>query len=90
MNNLREEFEKLSNIKCFINIFEFDEVANEYKYKNGKNIGDHTLGFINGGWYAFQEQQKKIDAVLELIDSDELGHDARLGDFYRDIEELLK
>ena len=33
--------------------------------------------------------KKKISEVLVFIDSDQLGHDARLGDFYRDIIEIL-
>lgn len=33
---------------------------------------------------------KKISNLLEFIDSDQLGYDARLGDFYRDIVDILK
>lgn len=34
--------------------------------------------------------KSKINEVLSFIDSDQLGYDARLGDFYRDIVEILK
>ena len=44
-----------------------------------------------------QSKQKEIDQlkskiaeVLDFIDSDQLGHDTRLGDFYRDIIDILK
>ena len=87
---MRSEFEKLSNIKCFINIFEFDESYNEYKYKIGKNIGDHTLGFINGAYYAFQEQQKKLDAIKKICDSYWLDDDKDYNIYIQDIGELLK
>lgn len=86
---MREEFEKLPEVA---------ELIKDYKIKFNEDFSLYVsllvhksqCDYVNGAWYAFQEQQKKIDAVLEFIDSDELGHDARLGDFYRDIEELLK
>ena len=86
MSNLREEFEKLPEIS--------ERVDDGWiSFRNGiywNKCLQHGDDYLNGAWHAFQEQQKKIDAVLEFIDSDELGHDARLGDFYRDIKELLK
>ena len=34
--------------------------------------------------------KSKINEVLDFIDSDQLGHDVRLGDFYRDIIDIFK
>lgn len=33
---MKSEFEKLPEIKMFINAFELDIISNEYKYKDGK------------------------------------------------------
>lgn len=50
--------------------------------------------FYKAGQQSKQDEvntlQKKIDALINFIDSDQLGHDARLGDFYRDIIDILK
>lgn len=50
--------------------------------------------FYEAGQQSKQDEidqlKSKIDEVLSFIDSDQLGHDARLGDFYRDIVEILK
>lgn len=66
---MRSEFEKLPEIKMFINAFELDMISNEYKYKDGKGFGDHALGFFNGAWYAYQEQQKRIDEAMRLLNT---------------------
>ena len=50
--------------------------------------------FYEAGQQAKQEEinqlKAKINEVLSFIDSDQLGYDARLGDFYIDILEILK
>ena len=50
--------------------------------------------FYQAGQQSKQEEinqlKSKINEVLDFIDSDQLGHDARLGDFYRDIVDILK
>lgn len=85
---LREKFESLTQVADLLNTVSFNEQFGTY---HAAMVNSATsVKFVQGAWYAFQEQQRKIDAVLELIDSEELGHDARLGDFYRDIEEILK
>lgn len=53
MNNTREQFEKLPEIKERLergNVW-FNELANNYDGFGG--------AFANGAWYAYQEQQKK-------------------------------
>ena len=93
MSNLIEEFEKLPEIAKRIaeaNSLNYDEKLSAWTSPEWDSTTCCNQDFVNAAYYAFQEQQKKIDAVFEFIDSDELGHDARLGDFYRDIEELLK
>ena len=50
--------------------------------------------FYEAGQHSKQEEinqlKSKINEVLSFIDSDQLGYDARLGDFYRDIIDILK
>ena len=59
MSDLRSRFEEIPEIEkrlVFTDSF-YDE---KYHSMNNSSAAD----FINGAWYAFQEQQKKID-VLE-------------------------
>ena len=93
----REEFEKLDGIAETIkNGIYYDEKSNSYWSAVGASYV--SLARINGAWYAFQEQQKKIDdAFLEnaklkhVIDQVKL-HNGSLGfrSMQRMIEELLK
>ena len=77
---MREEFEKLPEICSLINDLSFDDDANEYVAKI-QNPFEHDSNecFVNGAWYAYQEQQKKLQhiyddcteytTVSELLDS---------------------
>ena len=68
----REEFEKLPEIAAHIHNVIFDIGCGEYLPKNmGYVIHEFSAYFLNGAWYAFQEQQKKIDAVLKHIEREE-------------------
>ena len=59
--DIREEFEKLCGIAETIkNGIYYDEKSNSYWSAVGASY--ISLARINGAWYAFQEQQKKIDA----------------------------
>lgn len=64
---MREDFEKLPEIAKIIpkdSAFMFSEEDNCYfDYDETRRIE----GFINGAWYAFQEQQKKIDSILDHV-----------------------
>lgn len=55
---MREEFEKWCR-KNKWNTFRYPE-----SWENG---GEYCDPFVNGAWYAFQEQQKKIDEIKELM-----------------------
>ena len=63
--DIREEFEKLGTIaetlKCGIY---YDDRSNSYWSAVGASYV--SLARINGAWYAFQEQQKKIDELNTL------------------------
>ena len=88
----REEFEKLLVIS---NILEDRGVywsAINDRYESCHKWETYFVGYLNGAWYAFQEQQKKIDAIKSKLSaiydaSDENETAAHLLD---EIQELLK
>lgn len=90
---MRSEFEKLPSIKTFLMSFEYDEKSGEYIRSGSYYQPDYSLGFFNGAWYAFQEQQKKIDkigVVLNKIYSETEGDNDLLMHYLDEIQELLK
>lgn len=81
---MREEFEKLPEIK--------ERLDMKCVHFNGKwyatnpHMGNSfaTASYLNGAYYAHQEQQKKIDKAIEYLDSTEGLV------WYEQIKELLK
>ena len=63
----REEFEKLPHISLVIGFLKFSEDSNDY-IRIDDRIDNYALGLVNGAWYAFQEQQKKIDGALKELE----------------------
>ncbi len=55
---MREEFEKLPEIAELLIEAQFDELTGEYV-----SYWSYKSGYLNGAWYAYQEQQKKIDKL---------------------------
>ena len=64
---IRNEFEKLHEVKKDIENYRlrYNEKLNAYTGLDGKIKNDAI--WVNGAWYAFQEQQKKIDALKDCI-----------------------
>lgn len=67
MNELRKQFEALPNIRVwFVNsTLLFNGLEYEF-FDKTLSSNNYTLGFINGAWYEFQEQQKKIDSFKKM------------------------
>ena len=69
---MREQFEKLPEIARLIekrNMI-FNEELSRYGalgYVDHLSLID-DIGFVSGAWYAFQEQQKKIDGALKELE----------------------
>ena len=66
---MREEFEKLPEIAARLSEYNIVFYDNDYA---AEGYSDNTklwiaLGFVSGAWYAFQEQQKKIDSMLDHV-----------------------
>ena len=64
---MREQFEKLPHISLVIGFLKFSEDSNDY-IRIDDRIDSYALGLVNGAWYAFQEQQKKIDGALKELE----------------------
>ena len=80
---IREEFEKSEHIKERLAICYFD--TNIGCYLSIQLCDYASASYLNGAWYVFQEQQKKIDEIVKLV------HD-HTPDYWLDnmIQELLK
>lgn len=63
---MREQFEKLPEITGTLNRVEWDDDVKRYRPINSdKDV--FQAAKINGAWYAFREQQKKIDGAIEYL-----------------------
>ena len=65
---MREQFEKLPEIRKIMNengIY-FMNHSGWYEARDFKDFEYEQ--YINGAWYVFQEQQKKIDGALKILD----------------------
>ena len=81
---MREQFEKLPEIRDSISehiVF----IGNKYTTPN-PDFYD-LVNWLNGAWYAFQEQKKKIDEVLNLVCKLQYSSGERI---YSEVKELLK
>ena len=79
----RKEFEKSEHLKERLAICWYDEKIGCYL---SIQMCDYaSASYLNGAWYAFQEQQKKIDEIVKLV------HD-HTPDYWLDnmIQEILK
>ena len=63
MKTMREKFEGLENVKDKLKWVYF---CNE-KYFERKLEYRSSAIWMNGAWWAFQEQQKKIDSLLDHV-----------------------
>ena len=91
--DIREEFEELEAIDRLMQLCgaTYSEITRNYKIKSTGLYDVEVCSFINGAWYAFQEQQKKIDEFVSIV------HEAYMSDgnssveiVYDKIQELLK
>lgn len=67
---MRSEFERLPLVAEILNdadIF-YNECSCLYENKLYITFVPEEITFLNGAWYAFQEQKKKINDVLQTID----------------------
>lgn len=63
---MREQFEKLPEIMEYLRDVEWSELTQRYIAKRVNHY--YAATFINGAWYAFQEQQKRIETIFQKMD----------------------
>ena len=84
----REEFEKLTEIRDSLSehiVF----IGNTYTTPS-PDFYD-LVNWLNGAWYAFQKQQKKIDAIVSIVrDADLSDGNSSVAIVHDEIQELLK
>lgn len=85
----REKFEKLPEIaeKIKRSRLNFSKSLNRYLISSMSDDDQFDCDFVNGALYAFQEQQKKIDEVLNLVCKLQYSSGERI---YSEVKELLK
>lgn len=67
---MRDQFEKLPEIARRIaesNSLNYNEESNGWRSPERDSTTCCNEDFVNAAWYAFQEQQKKIDAMKSLV-----------------------
>ena len=74
MKTMREKFEGLEKIKDILeeyksDVITFDDEKDEYKATLYSTFIPEYIEWLNGAWYAFQEQQKKIDTIKDHMKS---------------------
>ena len=78
---MREQFEKLPDIKPKLISVRFNEGLDRYESVSSVLIECiETAIFINGAWYCFQEQQKIIESY-KLVFKIQFGFDMAKGAF---------
>ena len=70
MVEMREQFEKLPEIARVIACDEIKwcDTYHWYRTDNTDANSIYHVAWLNGAWYAFQEQQKKIDGALKELE----------------------
>lgn len=63
---MREQFEKLPSIEKYLKYVFWNNETQGYCNNSENLVPLDFASFINGGWYAYQEQQKKIGVKDEL------------------------
>ena len=88
---IREEFEKLPKIAEILKDEDAHWCDKRGMYINQRVFQDSTTGYLNGAWYAFQQQQKKIDAIVSIVREADLSNgNSSVAIVHDEIQELLK
>lgn len=85
MSDLRKEFEALPEIADSLS--EHIWFGDDNKYHTAIIGFEKLVSWLNGAWFAFQEQQKKIDAALGFTND---VHSENWQEAIHCIKELLK
>ena len=83
---MREQFEKLPEIANRLKGGKYIYCERYNSYIDVTSWDVDNKRFVNGAWYAFQEQQKKIQAAIDLLNTPMNG---TVSDLLRDLEDVL-
>lgn len=88
MTELRKQFEGLTEIRRIVSCDEIKwcDVYNWYRTDNTDANSIYHVAWLNGGWHAFQEQQKKIDMAMNRLNKLSWASESEVNE----IKELLK
>lgn len=67
MSEIRKQFEVLPEITKTIKWYGLIFNDSKDRYVRGDKNGSYGVEGLNLAWYAFQEQQKKIDSLLDHV-----------------------
>ena len=84
---MREQFENLPRVKPILRLVKYSESSDGYDPLDQKSIYEKYADWLNGAWYVFQDQQKKIDEVLNLVCKLQYSSGERI---YSEVKDLLK
>ena len=65
---MREQFENFPRVKPILRLVKYSESSDGYDPLDQKSIYEKYADWLNGAWYVFQEQQKKIDEALKELE----------------------
>ena len=68
MVEMREQFENLPRVKPILRLVKYSESSGGYDPLDQKSIYEKYADWLNGAWYVFQDQQKKIDGALKELE----------------------
>lgn len=88
----REKFEALPEIAEILKDEDTHWCDKRSIYINQRVFQDSITGYLNGAWYAFQEQQIKLDAIKKKLSDiyDACDEYKTVGYLLDEIQELLK
>lgn len=89
-DKMKEQFEKLPFVAKYLGFVFFNEETQGYCNKSDNYVPLDFASFLNGAWMAYQEQQKKIDAALELGYKTRRDVHYLVDKYINEVEELLK
>lgn len=89
---MREQFEKMSEIEKRLKNVSFSKLCGNYGHEAGLITENSLIDviYVQGAWYAYQEQQKKIDEALKWLKVPHYGYTAAISSISVAVKELEK
>ena len=85
---MREQFENLPRVKPILRLVKYSESSDGYDPLDQKSIYEKYADWLNGAWYAFQEQQKSHQQETERLKTQLLAAEAEIARLQSALDEL--